>query len=501
MLGQTAVAADVVAPGVEAARDVAAHPLGRFALIDDRADARQIGDKLAGAVSALHAELLGNVLLGDEHRRAIDGLAQVDHAPAVQGVDARCAEVGRSGAQHAGDLIAGHIREAFHQHRDGTGHVWRGHRGAVVVFVAGGQVVGVGTFDDRAVDLGARRRDAVTGGVAATRGERADHVRIGAGGVRVLLQRGDGDPVRRDVRNEVAEAGNGIRVVQVVVVAGGENGDDAAACGGNRAVVSAAGFGAEQGADFVELQLRVVDGEVRIRRIAAAEVEAVGDADAPAVVDDPRTAGDQRIPTGLVHRAVVATHDAIFGTWVAVVGADDLRSERNAVHHPAVATARRDTADVGAVGAELAVGADRGRTVIAKRVAGFHRDIRVGVFADTAGDQSDDFVTARELRMRGVDRLIEDAQFHAFAGVAGGVGVIRADRAQAPVGLEFIAAPARRIAAAAALNVRRCLCHRTGTEHGDCQGFQGKAATRLRGGIVVIHPRPSLVMLRKIRLP
>lgn len=127
LLGQTAVTGNVVAPGIEAAGDVGAHAFGRFALIDDRADARQIGDKLAGAIRAVDAEFRRNVLLGDEHRWAVDALAQVDHAPAVQGVDARRAEVGGGGAQYRGDLITAHVREAFHQHRHGTGDVGRGH--------------------------------------------------------------------------------------------------------------------------------------------------------------------------------------------------------------------------------------------------------------------------------------------------------------------------------------------------------------------------------------
>ena len=44
----------------------------------------------------------------------------------------------------------------------------RRHRGAVVIGVAGGQVVGVGTADDRAVDLAARcgHAKAKCGGVA-----------------------------------------------------------------------------------------------------------------------------------------------------------------------------------------------------------------------------------------------------------------------------------------------------------------------------------------------
>ena len=58
LLGQAAVTGNVVAPGVEAAGDVGAHTLGRFALVDDRADARQVRDKLAGAVGPLNAELL-----------------------------------------------------------------------------------------------------------------------------------------------------------------------------------------------------------------------------------------------------------------------------------------------------------------------------------------------------------------------------------------------------------------------------------------------------------
>ncbi|MNK92510.1 hypothetical protein D3C87_1126370 [compost metagenome] len=452
------MAENVVAPDVEPAVHVVAHTLGGFAGVDDRADTRQVRDKLTGAVGAVDAELFGNVLLGDEHRRAVDAFAQVDHAPAIQRIDAGCAEVGGGGTQHAGDLCAGHVREAFHQHRHRAGNVRCRHGGAVVIGVAGSQVSGIGAADDRTVDPAARRRHAETRGVAAARREGADVVGVGTVGVRVLLQGRDGHPVRRDLGDEITEAGDGVRVVEVVVVTGGENRHDAAAGRRDGAVVGTAGFGPQQGPDLVELQLCILHGEVRIRRVPTAEVEAVGDADAPAIVDDPRAAGDQGVPTGLVHRAVVAAYDTVFRARVAVVGADDLCTKGDAVHRSAIAAAGGDPANVGAVGTEFAVGAHRGRTVIEKGVPDLDRNVRVGVLADAAGHQRDDLIGSGKLRVQGVYRLVEDPQLHAFAGVTGRIGILRVDRPQAPVSAELCAAPAFGIACPAVFHVGCRVC-------------------------------------------
>ncbi len=174
------------------------------------------------------------------------------------------------------------------------------------------------------------------------------------------MQRRHGEPVRRDVRHEIRQARDGVGVIEVVVVAGGEDRHDPAAGRGDGALVGAAGLGAQQRLDLIELQLRVLHGEVRERRIAAAQVETIGDADAPAVVDDACAAGDQRVPTRLVHRAIVAQDDAILGARVAVVGADDLRIVRHTVHRAAIATAGSYPADMGAVGTQLAIGAHSG---------------------------------------------------------------------------------------------------------------------------------------------
>ncbi|CVF56101.1 Uncharacterised protein [Serratia marcescens] len=169
--GQAAVAGDVVTPDVQAAQHIAADALGRFALVQHRADARQIHHELGRAVShprrLRNTELRRNILDGRQHARAVDGFAQVDHPPAVERVDARRAHVGGGGFQHFRHLRAIQIRETLHQHRDAAGHVRRRHRGAAVFGVAGRQILHAGTFDHRAVYPGTRCRDAQTGGVAA----------------------------------------------------------------------------------------------------------------------------------------------------------------------------------------------------------------------------------------------------------------------------------------------------------------------------------------------
>ncbi|MNQ96035.1 hypothetical protein D3C85_1116240 [compost metagenome] len=187
LLGQAAMASDIVAPQVQPAAQVVAAPLGRLAGIHQGADTRQIDHELARAVATGDAERLGNVLFGDQHARAPQPLVQVDHAPAVQGVDARCAHVGGGGAQHAGDLCAAHVGEALHQHRRRTGGMGRGHGRTVLVGIALGQVFQAGAANHRAVDPGAGGRYAEARGIAATGRERADQVRVGAAGVGVLL--------------------------------------------------------------------------------------------------------------------------------------------------------------------------------------------------------------------------------------------------------------------------------------------------------------------------
>ena len=112
------------------------------------------------------------------------------------------------------------------------------------------------------------------------------------------------------------------------------------------------------------------------------------------------------------------------------------------MHRAAIAVAPCNAADVGAVGAQFAVRPGRRAAVVDERVTGFDRNVRVGVFANAGGGQGDDFVRAVELRVLRVDRLIEDPEFDALAAVPRGVGILRIDRAQAPVRLELRAAPA-----------------------------------------------------------
>ncbi|CVC60648.1 Uncharacterised protein [Serratia marcescens] len=454
LLGQAAVAGDVVTPEVQAAQHIAADALGRFALVQHRADARQIHHELGRAVGHARrirdAEFFGNILDGRQHARAVDGFAQVDHPPAVERVDARRPHVGGGGFQHFRHLRAIQIRETLHQHRDAAGHVRRRHRGAAVFGVAGRQILHAGAFNHRAVYPGARRRNAEAGGVAAAGREGADAV---VAAIRGILQAGDRQPVRCNLRHEIGQAGHGIGVIQIAVVTGGEDGDHAAARRVDRALIGAAGLGAEDLFDLIELLLRIVYREVWISRVITPLLKLFGNADAPAVVDDARAAGHQRIPAGLVHRAVVAEDDAVLRAGIAVFGADDLRVERHAVHGAAVAAAGGDAAHVGTVRTERAIGVHARRTVIAESVAFFHRDIGIGVFADAFGDQIDHLILTGKFGMLGVDRLIENAKFDAFSGITSGVGLVGVDRPQPPFRVELTAAPAGRIARFAVLYI------------------------------------------------
>ena len=163
----------------------------------------------------------------------------VDHSPAVECVDARRAHVGGGGFQHVRHLCAIQIRETLHQHRNAAGHVRRRHRGAAFIGIAGRKVVHTGARDHRAVHPGTRRRDAEASGIAAAGREGADAVITAIGGI---LQAGDRQPVRRDIRHKIGRAGHGVRVVQVVIVTGGEDGDHAAARRVDRALIGAAGL-------------------------------------------------------------------------------------------------------------------------------------------------------------------------------------------------------------------------------------------------------------------
>ena len=80
----------------------------------------------------------------------------------------------------------------------------------------------IGTVGHGAVDFAARRRDAEAGGIAAAGREAADGVRHAVGRCRILRHAGNRQPVRRDVRHEVGQPADHIRLVVVAVVAGGE---------------------------------------------------------------------------------------------------------------------------------------------------------------------------------------------------------------------------------------------------------------------------------------
>ena len=277
------------------------------------------------------------------------------------------------------------------------------------------------------------------------------------------MQAGDGEPVRRDIGHKVSQPRHRVRVVEVVIIAGGENGDDAAARRINRALIGAARYGAEDLLNLVKLFLRVIYGEVRISGIAAALGEFIGDADAPAIVDDAYAAFAQRIPARFIDRAVVAEDNAVFRARIAVFRADDLRPPRHAVHFAAVTAACRNAADVSTMRSQFAVGINARRAVIFKRIACFYRNVGIGVGADAFGHQVDHFIRAGEFRVLCVNRLIEDPQFYPFAAVAGGIGRVSVNRSQPPFSVELAAAPAGWIARRALLDIAGCprLAHRS----------------------------------------
>ncbi len=356
---QAAMAGDVVAPEIQAAQHIAADALGRFALVQHRADARQIHYKLGRAVGHArrirNAEFFGNILGGHQHARAVDGFAQVDHPPAVERVDARRAHVGGGGFQHVGNLRRAHVREALQQHRHRAGDVRRRHRGAVFIAVVRHQVGRIGTVGHGAVDFAARRRDAEAGGIAATGREAADGVRHAVGRCRILRHAGDRQPVRRDVRHEIGQAADHIRLVVVAVVTGGEQHQNIFARRVDGALIACAGQTAEQRFDLIELFLRILQLKVQRVGIAAAVGQEIGNTDAPAVVDHPHAALDHRLPAGIGDGAVQAKEFAVGRAVVVVIDADHLRIEGHAVHADAVAVRRADARDVHPVIAQHAL--------------------------------------------------------------------------------------------------------------------------------------------------
>ncbi len=357
--GQAAMAGDVVGVDFQFATDVVTLSGVQRAGIHLGAQTRNIGDKLGRAVGHArrirNAELRRNIFDGIEHARAVDGFAQVDHPPAVERVDARRAHVGGGGFQHVGNLRRAHVREALQQHRHRAGDVRRRHRGAVFIAVVRHQVGRIGTVGHGAVDFAARRRDAEAGGIAATGREAADGVRHAVGRCRILRHAGDRQPVRRDVRHEIGQAADHIRLVVVAVVTGGEQHQNIFARRVDGALIACAGQTAEQRFDLIELFLRILQLKVQRVGIAAAVGQEIGNTDAPAVVDHPHAALDHRLPAGIGDGAVQAEEFAVGRAVVVVIDADHLRIEGHAVHADAVAVRRADARDVHPVIAQHAL--------------------------------------------------------------------------------------------------------------------------------------------------
>ncbi len=464
LFGQAAVAGNVVGVDFPSTVEVITFPGVQRTGIHLGAPPRNIGDKLGRAVGHARrirdAELRRNIFDGIEHARAVDGLAQVDHPPAVERVDAWRAHVGGSGFQHVGNLRRVHVREALQQHRHRAGHVRGRHRGAVFIAVVRHQIGRIGTVGHGAVDFAARRRDAEAGGIAAAGREAADGVRHAVGRCRILRHAGDRQPVRRDVRHEVGQPADHIRLVVVAVVAGGEQHQNVFARRIDRALIACAGQAAEQRFDLIELFLRILQLKVQRVRITAAVGQEIGNTDAPAVVDHPRTAVDHRLPAGIGDGAVQAEEFAVGRAVVIVIDANHLRIEGHAVHADAVAVRRADPRDVHPVIAQhaLRTAVEVEGAVEVKTIAGVNpRPVWIGIGAVALGDDVDQFAVTGELGMT-VDRSVENAHLLPFAGVAGGVGLIGVDRPQPPVGVEFGAAPAGRIAGLAVHLVRCRLC-------------------------------------------
>ncbi|CUZ97960.1 Uncharacterised protein [Serratia marcescens] len=357
--GQAAMAGDVVGVDFQFATDVVTLSGVQRAGIHLGAQTRNIGDKLGRAVGHArrirNAELRRNIFDGIEHARAVDGFAQVDHPPAVERVDARRAHVGGGGFQHVGNLRRAHVRETLQQHRHRAGDVRRRHRGAVFIAVVRHQVGRIGTVGHGAVDFAARRRDAEAGGIAASGREAADGVRHAVGRCRILRHAGDRQPVRRDVRHEIGQAADHIRLVVVAVVTGGEQHQNIFARRVDGALIACAGQTAEQRFDLFELFLRILQLKVQRVGIAAAVGQEIGNTDAPAVVDHPHAALDHRLPAGIGDGAVQAEEFAVGRAVVVIIDADHLRIEGHAVHADAVAVRRADARDVHPVIAQHAL--------------------------------------------------------------------------------------------------------------------------------------------------
>ncbi|CAI1956589.1 Uncharacterised protein [Serratia ficaria] len=475
LFGQAAVAGNVVGIDLQRAMNIVALPGVRRARIHLGAQSRNIGDKLRGAVGHAggirDAELFRNILDGIKHARAVDRLAQVDHPPAVQRVDARRAHVGGGGFQHVGNLRRSHVREALQQHRDRTGHVRGGHRGAVLVAVVRHQLCGIRAVGHRTVDFAARRRNAKAGGIAAAGRESADAVRHAVGRRLVLRHAGHRQPVRRDIRHEIGQAADHIRLVIVAVVAGGEQHQNILARRIDRSLIPGARQAAQQRLDLIELFLRILQLKVQRIRIPPAVGQDVGNTDAPAVVDHPYAVVDHRLPAGVGDGAVQTEELAVGRAVVVVVDADHLRVEGHAVHADAVAVGGADPGHVHPVVAQRCPVVEVESAVEVEAIAGVDsRPVRIGIGAIALGDDVDQLAVTGEFRMT-VDRGIQDPHLLPFAGIAGGISLVGVDRAQPPVGVELIAAPAGRIARLATRLMRRSL-REAGRQQPAQQGVQ-----------------------------
>ncbi|MNZ97990.1 hypothetical protein D3C78_1172580 [compost metagenome] len=117
LFGQAAMAVDIIGIHFKRAVVVIADSGMQRTLIDDRPHARNVGDKLRRAVSharrVRNTKLLGDIIDGIEHARTVNRLAQIDHPPAVQRIDPRCAHIGGGGLQHVGNLRRRHVRETL----------------------------------------------------------------------------------------------------------------------------------------------------------------------------------------------------------------------------------------------------------------------------------------------------------------------------------------------------------------------------------------------------
>ncbi|CAI1132462.1 Uncharacterised protein [Serratia quinivorans] len=110
-------------------------------------------------------------------------------------------------------------------------------------------------------------------------------------------------------------------------------------------------------------------------------------------------------------------------------------------------------------------------TVEVKTIAGLNPlPMRIGIGAVTLGNHIYQFAVTGEFRVL-VHWGIEDAHLLPFAGITRGISFVSVNRPQPPVGIEFITAPACRIAYLPAFHVGRSL-YATGRQQRAQQGVQ-----------------------------